>query len=142
MKIIENIMRSIENLVSRGDKYYDSALIFTHILNIIYLVVFSIFGISLVRIQMIRGLNTLIQTSICILLLIKYHPYRQHVFSQSDSRLIFSCAVFLFFNLGLVDPLDRINPPDTSAIKQTIAKINKHISANTPDEEALPETHK
>jgi hypothetical protein len=44
--------------------------------------------------------------------------------------------------LGLVDPLDRINPPDTSAIKQTIAKINKHISANTPDEEALPETHK
>lgn len=142
MKIIENIMRSIENLVSRGDKYYDSALVFTHILNIIDLVVFSIFGISLVRIQMIRGLNTLIQTSICILLLIKYHPYRQHVFSQSDSRLIFSCAVFLFFNLGLVDPLDRINPPDTSAIKQTIAKINKHISANTPDEEALPETHK
>jgi len=59
MKIIENIMRSIENLVSRGDKYYDSALVFTHILNIIYLVVFSIFGISLVRIQMIRGLNTI-----------------------------------------------------------------------------------
>lgn len=142
MKIIENIMRSIENLVSRGDKYYDSALIFTHILNIIYLVVFSIFGISLVRIQMIRGLNTLIQTSICILLLIKYHPYRQHVFSQSDSRLIFSCAVFLFFNLGLVDPLDRINPPDTSAIKQTIAKINKHISGNKADDEAEQESHK
>ena len=142
MKIIENIMRSIENLVSRGDKYYDSALIFTHILNIIYLVVFSIFGISLVRIQMIRGLNTLIQTSICILLLIKYHPYRQHVFSQSDSRLIFSCAVFLFFNLGLVDPLDRINPPDTSAIKQTIAKINKHISGNKADDEEEQESHK
>ena len=142
MKIIENIMRSIENLVSRGDKYYDSALVFTHILNIVYLVVFSIFGISLVRIQMIRGLNTLIQTSICILLLIKYHPYRQHVFTQSDSRLIFSCAVFLFFNLGLVDPLDRINPPDTSAIKQTIAKINKHITGNSTDEEVKPESHK
>ena len=142
MKIIENIMRSIENLVSRGDKYYDSALVFTHILNIIYLVAFSLFGISLVRIQMIRGLNTLIQTSICILLLIKYHPYRQHIFSQSDSRLIFSCAVFLFFNLGLVDPLDRINPPDTSAIKQTIAKLNKHISGNSADEEAEQESHK
>ena len=143
MKIIENIMRSIENLVSRGDKYYDSALLFTHLLNIIYLVVFSLFGISLVRIQMIRGLNTLIQTSICILLLIKYHPYRQHVFSQSDSNLIFSCAVFLFFNLGLVDPLDRITPPDTSAIKQTIAKLNKHISDNThDDEEAEHESHK
>lgn len=142
MKIIENIMRSIENLVSKGDKYYDSALVFTHILNIIYLVVFSIFGISLIRIQMIRGLNTLIQTSICILLLIKYHPYRQHVFSQSDSKLIFSCAVFLFFNLGLVDPLDRINPPDTSAIKQTIAKLNKHISGTSADEEGEPESHK
>jgi len=142
MKIIENIMRSIENLVSRGDKYYDSALVFTHMLNIIYLVVFSIFGISLIRIQMLRGLNTIIQTSICILLLIKYHPYRQHIFTQSDSRLIFSCAVFLFFNLGLVDPLDRINPPDTSAIKQTIAKINKHISGNSTDEKAEPETHK
>lgn len=142
MKIIENIMRSIENLVSRGDKYYDSALVFTHMLNIIYLVVFSIFGISLIRIQMLRGLNTIIQTSICILLLIKYHPYRQHIFTQSDSRLIFSCAVFLFFNLGLVDPLDRINPPDTSAIKQTISKINKHISGNSTDEKAEPETHK
>ena len=142
MKIIENIMRSIENLISRGDKYYDSALVFTHILNIIYLVVFSIFGISLIRIQMLRGLNTIIQTSICILLLIKYHPYRQHIFTQSDSRLIFSCAVFLFFNLGLVDPLDRINPPDTSAIKQPISKINKHISGNSTDEKAEPETHK
>ena len=142
MKIIENIMRSIENLVTKGDKYYDSALVFTHILNIIYLVVFSIFGISLIRIQMIRGLNTLIQTSICILLLIKYHPYRQHVFTQSDSKLIFSCAVFLFFNLGLVDPLDRINPPDTSAIKQTIAKLNKHISGTSADEEGEPESHK
>ncbi len=142
MKIIENIMRSIENLVTKGDKYYDSALVFTHILNIIYLVVFSLFGISLIRIQMIRGLNTLIQTSICILLLIKYHPYRQHVFTQSDSKLIFSCAVFLFFNLGLVDPLDRINPPDTSAIKQTIAKINQHISGNSADDEGEPESHK
>jgi len=142
MKIIENIMRSIENLVSKGDKYYDSALVFTHILNIIYLVVFSIFGISLVRIQMIRGLNTLIQTSICILLLIKYHPYRQHIFSQSDSRLIFSCAVFLFFNLGLVDPLDRINPPDTPAIKQAISKINKHITGNEQEVEPHVESHK
>ena len=135
MKIIENIMRSIENLVSRGDKYYDSALVFTHILNIIYLVVFSIFGISLVRIQAIRGLNTLIQTSICILLLIKYHPYRQHVFTQGDSKLIFSCAVFLFFNLGLVDPLDRINPPGTPEIKKAIATINKHITGDTQEVE-------
>ena len=142
MKIIENIMRSIENLVSRGDKYYDSALIFTHILNIIYLVMFSIFGISLVRIQMIRGLNTLIQTSICILLLIKYHPYRQHVFTQSDSKLIFSCAVFLFFNLGLVDPLDRINPPGTPEVKKVIAKINKHITGDTQDAEPYVESHK
>lgn len=91
---------------------------------------------------MIRGLNTLIQTSICILLLIKYHPYRQHVFSQSDSNLIFSCAVFLFFNLGLVDPLDRINPPDTPDLKKTIAKINKHISGNMQDQEVQPESHK
>jgi hypothetical protein len=139
IKIIENIMRSIENLVSKGDKYYNSALVFTHILNIIYLVVFSIFGISLVRIQMIRGLNTLIQTSICILLLIKYHPYREHVFTQSDAKLIFSCAVFLFFNLGLVDPIDRINPPGTPELKKAIANINKHISGNALTEDPQPE---
>lgn len=142
MKIIENIMRSIENLVTKGDKYYDSALLFTHLLNIIYLVVFSLFGVSLVRIQAIRGLNTLIQTSICILLLIKYHPYRQHVFTQSDSNLIFSCAVFLFFNLGLVDPLDRINPPGTPELKKAIEKLNKHISGNKQEVEPYAETHK
>jgi hypothetical protein len=44
--------------------------------------------------------------------------------------------------LGLVDPLDRINPPDTSAIKQTIAKINKHISGNKADDEEEQESHK
>jgi hypothetical protein len=50
--------------------------------------------------------------------------------------------VFLFFNLGIVDPLDRINPPDTTEIKKTIAKINKHISGNSADEEGEPESHK
>jgi hypothetical protein len=46
--------------------------------------------------------------------------------------------------LGLVDPLDRINPPDTSAIKQTIAKINKHIAGNKDDDNDKDpmETHK
>jgi hypothetical protein len=138
MNILENIMHSIENLVTKGDKYYGSALLFTHLLNIIYIFAFSIFGISLVRIQMIRGLNTLIQTSICLLLLIKYHPFRQHVFTQTDSKLIFSCAVFLFFNLGLVDPLDRINPPDAPELKKAIAKINQHISGSSTDDKAQP----
>jgi hypothetical protein len=50
--------------------------------------------------------------------------------------------VFLFFNLGLVDPLDRINPPGTPELKKAIAKLNQHISGNSADEEGEPESHK
>jgi hypothetical protein len=50
--------------------------------------------------------------------------------------------VFLFFNLGLVDPLDRINPPGTPELKKAISKLNKHIADNTQDAEPYVESHK
>jgi len=135
MKLLQGVFTSIENLVSKGDKYYGKMILSSHMFNIIYILLFSIFGISLVKNQLIRSLNTLIQMFICILLLIKYHPFREHTLAQSDSNLIFSSAVFLFFNLGIIETLTRASKNVTTEITNTISKIDD--TATEPKNESM-----
>jgi len=127
MNLIGNIFRTIENLVSKGDKYYGKLVLFMNLFNIAYVVLFSVFGISLVQNQLMRSLNTTIQMFICILLLTKFHPFREHTLGQSDSKLIFSAAVFLFFNLGIIATLARSSQTITNDIAKSISKLDEQI---------------
>lgn len=143
MKIIGNIFREIENLVTKGDKYYGQMILSTHMFNILYIILFSVFGISLVQNQVMRSLNTSIQMFICILLLAKFHPFREHTLGQNDSKLIFSAAVFLFFNLGIIATLSRASQSVTSDIAKSISKLDEKIR-NSPiadDNDEQPEPY-
>jgi hypothetical protein len=71
---------------------------------------------------------------ICILLLIKYHPFREHTLAQSDSNLIFSSAVFLFFNLGIIETLTRASKNVTNDITTTISNIDDNNEESMIDE--------
>jgi sensor histidine kinase YesM len=132
MKIIGNFFRFGEDIVSRGDKYYDKIILSSHIFNAIYIVLFSVLGISVVQNQVMRSLNTSIQMFICILLLVKYHPFREHALAHSDSNLIFSGAVFLFFNLGIIEMLNRIKQNVDNRIASTLDKVEGQIQ-NEPE---------
>ena len=131
MKVLGKFFHTIENIVSRGDKYYDKILLSSHLFNALYIVLFSVFGISLVQNQVMRSFNTFIQMFICILLLIKFHPFRTHTLGQGDSDLIFNGAVFLFFNLGIIETLNRIKRNIDNRIVSTLDKVDKQVKPVT-----------
>lgn len=107
MKYLGDFFRYIENLVSRGDGYYDKIIKFSHIINFIYIMIFSAFGIHILKNQILHDFNSTIQLLVCGLLIFKFHPFREHALKQSDSTLIFSSAMFLLFNLSIIEVLNR-----------------------------------
>lgn len=144
MKIIGNFFQYIENLVSKGDKYYGKMLLISHLFNALYIVLFSVFGISLVQNQLMRSFNTSIQMVICILLLVKFNPFREHTLAHSDSNLIFNAAVFLFFNLGIIETMNRIKQTISNRVVSTVDNMNKkfnHVqeAVENPDTTELPQ---
>jgi len=126
MLFIGNIFRIVENLINKGDNYYGKIIKFTHFINFIYILVFTLFGIHILKNKMLNNFNTIIQMLICGLLLFKFHPFREHELKKSDSTLIFSSAVFLFFNLSIIELLNRY----TSKVGIDLSKGNELVRAS------------
>jgi hypothetical protein len=121
-KYITDIFQYIENIVDGGDKYYVKLIRGTHIINIVYILLYYIFGISLLNYQGLSDINTGIRMFVCILLLVKFHPFREHKPTASDSTLIFSSALFLFLNLSIIEVLNRFTKT-ISNVTNTIDKL-------------------
>ena len=120
---LKQFIHYIENIIDSGDKHDGKLLIFTHILNILYIIVFSILGVTLLNYQGITDINTGVRIIVCIILMIKYHPFRKHTLTDNDSTLIFSSAVFLFLNLSIFEVLERLKSNITSKVENTITTI-------------------
>jgi hypothetical protein len=71
---------------------------------------------------------------ICILLLVKYHPFREHTLERSDSAIIFNSAVFLFFNLGIIETLTRASKNATKDITAMISKPDNSITESNNED--------
>jgi hypothetical protein len=125
IRLIGNIFRTMENLVNKGDNYYGQIIKISHIINFVYIGLFTFFGIYILKFQLLDTFNTIIQMLVCSLLLFKFHPFREHDFKQSDSTLIFSSAVFLLFNLSIIEFLNRY----TSKVGLDISKHAELIHA-------------
>jgi len=123
MKLLGNFFKYVENLVSLGDGYYGTIIKFSHIINFVYIIIFSVFGIHILNNQLLHDFNSTIQMLICGLLLFKFHPFREHTLKQSDSTLIFGSAMFLLFNLSIIAVLNRY----TSKVGIDIEKNNELI---------------
>ena len=107
MKILKNVFLTFESIVNKGDKYYGTIIKFSHVINFLYIGIFTFMGIHVLNDQMLHDFNTIVQIMVCGLLLFKFHPFKKHVLKQSDSELIFSSAVFLFFNLSIIEMLNK-----------------------------------
>jgi len=127
MKVLGIFFRYIENLVSHGDGYYSKIIKFSHIINFIYIMIFSAFGIHILKNQILHNFNSIIQFLVCGLLIFKFHPFREHTLKQSDSTLIFSSAMFLLFNLSIIEVLNRY----TSKVGIDIVKNKELIHVGT-----------
>lgn len=107
MFLIKNFFVIMGDLIKKGDNYYGSMLKLSHFINFIYVAIFSYSGIHILKHSLISGFNTFVQIIVCCLLLFKFHPFKKHELNQSDSALIFTSAMFLFFNLSIIKMLDK-----------------------------------
>jgi hypothetical protein len=72
------------------------------IIHIIYIAVFL--GIFVNIPVYIRYLNFFIQVLLCVVLMIRFHPYKENpILKRSDTMFIFGAATFLFTNVVLVE---------------------------------------
>ena len=90
--------QSLDRVLQYFGRYYVYILT---ILQIIYVLIF--FGLVYINPMYLTTFNILIQSFVCIFLLIRFHPYREHHLKQYDSKIIFSSALFLLINLGFIE---------------------------------------
>jgi hypothetical protein len=79
-------------------QFYFISIVFIHI---IYVAVFL--GIFVNVPFYIRYLNFIIQVLLCAVLMIRFHPFREHNLTPIDGMFIFGAATFLFTNVVLVE---------------------------------------
>lgn len=75
------------------------------ILYTLYFVTF--FGIIAVDPTYISELRWIMQVVICVFLMYRFNPFVTHTLKRYDANIIFSSAVFLLINTGLVEIFNR-----------------------------------
>ena len=98
--------KSLDGVLQYFGRYYVYILT---ILQITYVLTFV--GLVYINPMYLTTFNILIQSFVCIFLLIRFHPYREHHLRQYDSKIIFSSALFLLINLGFVEIFRNIITP-------------------------------
>jgi hypothetical protein len=78
---------------------YKYNIFWISIISIHILYIFTFLGIIFLNKNYIRSFSILVQTIICILLLLRFNPFTTHEVTQFDKSMIFSSASFLAFNL-------------------------------------------
>ena len=114
----------IDSAIEKAKKPFYLAMIIAFYLS--YVVAF--FGIMVVNPQYVKSLGLAIQIFVCLLLIYKFHPFRQHKLEPFDSNIISASAWLLLANLGLTEYVMatlRANKPMTlSKNPQAISDIN------------------
>lgn len=88
---------------------------------IIYLLYFLAFlGITYIDKSKIRLLSISVASIICVILMLRFHPFRHHEITDFDRTIIFSAASFLFINTFVTEIYSQY-------IKDSIKNINSFI---------------
>ncbi len=105
--MLNSIFYKIEGFLDNITIFYGKSLDYIHVINIIYVILFTLFGLTIIDYNYLRLLNKFLQILVCFLLMWKYHPFRDHELKKYDSKLIFSSAVFLFINLSIFEYINK-----------------------------------
>jgi hypothetical protein len=94
-------LNKLENILDKISPYYIVLISIFHILNFSYIILFSFFGIVIVDQIYIKYYSRFTQLFVCLFLIIKFHPFREHSLRAGDSNIIFASAFILLINLGI-----------------------------------------
>ena len=97
---------SLDNIVNSAGKYYR---ILPTILSILYALIFI--GLIYINPEYLQIFRTIMQLFVCLFLIYRFHPYRNHVLGKYDAQIIFSSAIFLLVNVTAVDIANKLIKP-------------------------------
>jgi len=98
--------RILDNVTDIIGKYYG---ILPMILLISYGLIFI--GVIYITPEYLYLFKTMMQVLVCIFLIYRFHPYRNHVLQKYDAKIIFSSAMFLLVNISAVAVANQIITP-------------------------------
>ena len=98
--------RILDNITDIIGKYYG---ILPTILLISYGLIFI--GVIYINPEYLYRFKTMMQVLVCIFLIYRFHPYRNHVLQKYDAKIIFSSAMFLLVNISAVAVANQIITP-------------------------------
>lgn len=111
-------LNNFEEILDAFSPFYGNIIILFHVLNILY-IIFTYLNINVLN-PYVYKFNRMIQFFVCLFLLVKFHPFRKHVLREGESRIIFSSALFLLLNLGIIDYMNNT----VNIVEERIKKIN------------------
>jgi len=91
------LIKYIDNFLDGLVPYYIYGIVFFHAAYVLLFI-----GLFEFNKEYLSILDILIQTFVCIFLIIRFNPFRKHVLRPSDAQIIFGSATFLLLNLGFV----------------------------------------
>ena len=112
--------KSLDGVLQYFGRYYVYILT---ILQVIYVLTFV--GLVYINPLYLTAFNILIQSFVCIFLLIRFHPFRNHDLGPQDGPVIFSAAIFLLTSLGLTQYLYYNT-------KDHLQKYTTYVTSNQP----------
>lgn len=113
---IQNILKILDDVLDLSGNYYKYILITLHLTYALLL-----FGIVAINPSYLRELNIFIQSFVCLFLIVKFNPFRKHVLKENDSRIIFSSAIFLLINMGVIETARQF-------FDEKVEKITKQVN--------------
>ena len=94
-------------------------------LFLIFVVYFSyflaFFGIYYVNPKLLQNFTFAVNVFVCLLLLIRFHPFQKHELRYFDDKLIFASGIILLSNLGIDVYLKQLQDK-TKIIYESILK--------------------
>lgn len=96
------IIDTINNIIDSAGKNY---VVLEILFYMMYFVTF--FGIIVLNPDYISELRWIMQVTVCVFLIYRFNPFVTHTLKRYDANIIFSSAVFLLINTGLIEIFNR-----------------------------------
>lgn len=96
-----NILQTLDFKYDWFSDYYVYAMVSLQVINVVMVLTHKIFNRTFINPTYIKQYNTSLQAVVCVVLIIKFNPFRTHIFRSNDARLITGSALFILINLGI-----------------------------------------
>jgi hypothetical protein len=104
------------------DKVGVSSYLLLVVFNIVYFG--SLLGIVLINTEYINIFNIIIHSVLCLFLMYRFNPMNKNIeIKKYDQVIIFSSALFLLVNLGIVEFINRFYIDGGTQLKKTIQNL-------------------